>query len=271
MIMEHHKIKAFTLIELLVVISIIAILLSILMPSLHRSKLLAKAVVCQANLKHWGLVFQMYTDDNNGRFSNRRENDLYGYWPDSLRPYYDDIDRFRLCPITTKVATELGRPYPYAGGKLVAWGYANESWGVKGDYGSYGINSWVYDSDQDDIWDYPTEYNWRVINVSGANKIPLFMDSQTVEQWPTHLDKPPVKDDEPYRAEPVDNMKRVCINRHSGGVNYVFFDLSVRKVELKELWKLKWHRKFDVNGPYTIAGGVSYDDWPKWMKGFKEY
>ena len=75
---------------------------------------------------------------------------------------------------------------------------------------------------------------------------------------------------EPYGGA-ADTIKRVCINRHSGDVNYVFFDLSVRDVGLKELWKLKWHRNYDVNGPYTLAGGVQPDDWPKWMKRFKSY
>ena len=48
-------------------------------------------------------------------------------------------------------------------------------------------------------------------------------------------------------------------------------DYSVRKVGLKELWKLKWHRQFDTNGPWTVAGGVRKGDWPDWMKNFKDY
>jgi prepilin-type N-terminal cleavage/methylation domain-containing protein len=52
--------KAFTLIELLVVISIIALLLSILMPSLQRVKDLASRVVCSSNLKQQGIAFGTY-------------------------------------------------------------------------------------------------------------------------------------------------------------------------------------------------------------------
>lgn len=208
---------------------------------------------------------------NNGYFSNRREAGLHGYWADSLRSYYGNVGDARLCPRTTKIATEIGRSDPFQGSKFVAWGYTSDSWGVAGDYGSYGINSWVYNSDQDDIWGFSTTNNWRKINVSGASNIPLFMDSQTVEQWPSHLDQPPIEDDEPYSSSAANTIKRVCINRHSGGVNYIFFDLGVRKVGLKELWKLKWHRTFDINGPQTLAGGAQPGDWPGWMKGFDDY
>jgi hypothetical protein len=48
-------------------------------------------------------------------------------------------------------------------------------------------------------------------------------------------------------------------------------DWSVRKVGLKELWTLKWYAHFDTVGPWTKRGGVKPEDWPEWMRGFKEY
>ena len=50
-IMRNRLKQGFTLIELLVVISIIALLLSILMPALQKIKEQARAVICTANLR----------------------------------------------------------------------------------------------------------------------------------------------------------------------------------------------------------------------------
>ena len=56
--------KGFTLIELLVVISIIALLLSILLPGLRSAKEMAKRVVCSTNLKSSGNGFYTFANDN---------------------------------------------------------------------------------------------------------------------------------------------------------------------------------------------------------------
>ena len=81
--------RGFTLIELLVVVAIIALLVSILLPSLRQARELARRAVCQANLHHVGSAVQMYATENVGWSPTLSHNDSdprYGYlvwFPDS--------------------------------------------------------------------------------------------------------------------------------------------------------------------------------------------
>ena len=61
---------AFTLIELLVVIAIIAVLMAVLMPSLHRAREQGRRAVCLNHLKTLTLAWMMYADENDDRIVN---------------------------------------------------------------------------------------------------------------------------------------------------------------------------------------------------------
>ena len=265
-----QKRTGFTLIELLVVIAIIALLLAILMPALQRVRKQARSAACMSNLRHWGLIFNLYTDDNDHQFYGAWSTSQQGHvWIGALKPYYKDED-INFCPSATKPNADNG----VTGGLFEAYGVFPEDdsrYGYPGLAGSYGINDWVGNPAQARnpdtvIGEHP--WYWERPDVKGAYRIPLFLDARWLGGMPMHTNTPPILTD---GSGGSGMMQRYCINRHEGCINVVFVDFSVRKVGLKELWTLKWHRAFEINGSWTIAGSVQASDWPEWMKMCKDF
>jgi prepilin-type N-terminal cleavage/methylation domain-containing protein len=270
--------EAFTLVELLVVISIIAILLSMLIPAMQRAKKQAKTVICQSNLKQWGLMYMMYCDDNRGYFFSGQINGSYvadnaafmgQYWRKCMKPYSRN-EKMWLCPETIKPQFNGDMPVKEVSSPEVAWKY-------DGDVGSYGINGWVLNPPPGtpDIWGRtPVENSWRTSQSTGLNNIPVFADMWFIDAWPKDNDIPyKTSGNCPGDLETlyVNEMQRVCVNRHSGFVNIVFMNWSVRKVGLKELWVLKWNKSYNVGGRWTQAGHMRPENWPLWMQKFRDY
>ena len=212
----------------------------------------------------------MYMDDNDGLFSDDFLN-RNGFWMSTLRPYYVDIGDLRCCPEAMQPAVPEGGFIP-SGNTVKAWGvFLGEcEWAEDGHYGSYGLNGWLYSGrpfvgNEEDYW---KGYN----NVPSPSNVPLLLDCVWVDGWPNPQNGPYMNDnhlEQGYGGRSF--MGRFCINRHNGFVNGAFMDTSVRKLGVKELWTLKWHRKFNTAGPYTLAGGVTPDDWPDWMRPLPDY
>jgi len=284
----------FTLVELLVVIAIVALLMSILMPCLQRVRKQARAVACQANLRQWGIRGAAYAADNDGRLVNQdRYTDMTrwppGFWDD---PWFEALsydanepDRYSarglkgivLCPMATRIPDPPApRQIMAMGGTFLAWGYSGKvsAPGFLTDiprpwYGSYGVNDMINPPSRTE---HGKAFLWTSTNDKNAGSAPFMMDSCFWVGDVSEADPPPDCDAVPNREYAACRPTwYFCMNRHDGGTNGLFLDWSVRKVGLKELWTLKWHKKYDTAGPWTKAGGVQPEDWPAWMRRFKDY
>lgn len=232
--------KGFTLIELLVVISIIALLMSMLMPALARVREQAKTVSCMARLKQWGVVFEMYTQDNNGYFYDYICIDDEAYFE-----YYQDY-QMKICPRATKSPREGGRDP-----------FATHVENCDETPASYGTNSWQTSAASGNR---VNEYLWKTPNITHANLVPIYGDIQQYSNTtPFAFDEPPTYPTEPLSGND-DEMRNACIIRHGNIVQWVFADWSVQKVKLKELWDLRWHRKW-----VEEKEAAGEPDWPEWM------
>ena len=270
---NSHNSPGFTLVELLVVIAIIALLMSILMPALARVRKQAKVVICQSHLKQWGAVFSMYTGDYHGYF---HEGWFVGAAPvrhrmTTTRPYYKD-QKLRFCAAATKPRTEGGQ------GPTSAWGIFPEGWppvaGGEDDFGSYGINSWVLNPPEGTEVYGPGKKYWRGADVKKAADAPLFLDAWWFDGWAEPRQAPLEFENIYISGNSMEAITDFCVNRHDGFLNGLFLDFSVRKIGLKELWTLKWHRTFDTCELWTLCGGVEPSDWEAaapWMVDFKDY
>ncbi|MHC4754158.1 MAG: type II secretion system protein [Planctomycetota bacterium] len=197
------KSKGFTLIELLVVISIIALLMAILLPTLAKAKEQALAASCKANLRQWTVAYAMMLDDNNGLFVSGAP----------APKYYGNNTKLRECP--GQNPDQLG----------LSTGYGANAWCGQGGFATQ-----------------RAEMLWRSPNMKDASEVPMFLDNSG-GGVPHGYDVPPPYEGALYPGDTnINEIWGFCLNRHAGGIQGAFCDNSIRWVSVKELWDLPWHR-----------------------------
>jgi len=263
----------FTLIELIVVIAILAILLSILFPMGHRMIEVARNSQCKSNLHQWGMLWQAYCATNDGW--------ARGEWAKALLPYVGDKTSLLICPEATK-------RNPKSPGATVywAWGSTKHTYvhgrtngEVVARDSSYGFNCWMFDppfwldhngnrkpdlpaEEVTEIQNRPAQHHWRRVTAipEDTHWIPVILDSMWRGGGPDHAKATAIQTPA-YNGEWISanrEMMHFAMDRHQGGVNGVFADTSVRHIPVKQLWRLKWNREYNMH----IRDSIS---WPTWI------
>jgi prepilin-type N-terminal cleavage/methylation domain-containing protein len=282
--------RGFTLIELLVVISVVALLMALLVPALQRARRQAKAAVCHSNLRQWAMTLSVYTQEHEGRFPSDPLG-VNGLW--LLRGTFmsgDDpnVDQgsfhhfhtqgIALCPMATEPAGDSGfgisnAPYGSVrydvegrnGSATAAWEIIHPAPAFQG---SYGYNGWLFRGFSQR---FPPSLlstgriDLNVLTLRHRASIPVLLDASHPFAQPRPFEPP----GSPQGGG--SGMSSFCMTRHERQVNGLLLDWSARKIDLKELWTLKWYAEYDTAGPWTKAGGVQPERWPSWIRYFKDY
>ena len=281
-----RKVKGFTLIELLVVIAIIALLMAILLPSLRRARNQARAVLCLANLNQWGTILALYTEDYQGRLPSSgfippvwllRGSYLQDGDP-NRPPVYHELNTkgIACCPMAVRVSDNGGSGSASSSNSMdnTSWkirftiGSTFEAWEIISPSppfrGSYGFNRELFDRRFIPPFRFHRFRDIDTYSIKSKANVPVLLDCPS---WHGEFDMFPG----PPPFEDFIMWQPFCINRHNGHVNGLFLDFSARRIGLKELWTLKWNSEYDTANIWTRAGGVKPEDWPEWMRNFKDY
>jgi len=237
----RRRLSGFTLVELLVVISIIALLIAILLPSLKRAREQAKDTVCRSNLHQQGLNIQYYLQDNSERLPY-----IKGEGANNTGPYYQYQVIFRLwpyvkelelyqCPMAMGADKKTGKKRSIRD-YLPPTGYVQPGWGLTSTTPKLGSHFRAYKGDSEFIKLFQQRAFPLIPQNVLSNSQIQFIDEIYTEYWYNDWSQGP--DFPGINGSPINRLRypesTVLVSdaihevpRHNGGKHLVFVDAHV--------------------------------------------
>lgn len=264
----RNPVPAFTLIEVLVVVAIIALLISILLPSLSRAKEMSRRAVCASRLHNIGLGVTEYGMSNKGKIIQCRERripiaidprqetkETLGNEPDyKLVDWQAAAKKYKIDKVTWECPNREGL-FAYEGRPMYnKQGYTKEileGQGYQvitteaGDEKEYGFQQWMlgylYFGGMDE---------WRVQNFETNKKAPLPVDLNARGHWALAADANIYVQEKTYQGWGLPSRRSLTkIPPHgdrSGfpeGGNVLTMDAAVAWVPATKMWMMNdWHK-----------------------------
>jgi prepilin-type processing-associated H-X9-DG protein len=255
--MMSRKAKCFTLMEMLVVISVIALLLAVLMPSLQKAKEMAGRMVCANHERQLSLANHLYADSWDEQFCPPMMENINAPKgpPDERRKNWllnDDFRKYIALDDKLVADDQMVMPDEYFCPADKIARYDEESqYGVLVSY-AYNVAQWYYPKDEIDcFWaknccKCTTESNptWQIGHkrtaISRASEKINFVDS--VDWWGTWQKGANYKIGWDVLGQaPRDKYAELKIwgpilYRHNEGANFAFYDGHVEHLSKEEAY-----------------------------------